>query len=202
MNVSESSSLPPRLELFSDAVFAIIITIMVLELRPPAGHEFRDLQFLVPVLGSYILSFLYLIIYWNNHHHLLKAMVRPTAAIMWSNAHLLFWLSLVPFTTDWLGESHGTPAPAVLYGVVLLGAACAYVILQNNIIKACSKDSVLAKAIGKDVKGKISMALYAVAVIFAFRIPISSYILFAVVALMWIVPDRRIEVALQEHYQS
>jgi uncharacterized membrane protein len=197
MATSESNSLPPRLELFSDAVFAIIITIMVLELRPPTGYEFGDLYYLAPIFLSYILSFVYLIIYWNNHHHLLRVMDRPTGAIMWSNAHLLFWLSLVPFTTAWLGESHGASAPAILYGIVLLGAACAYFILQKNIIRRCSPDSALAIAIGKDIKGIISIALYALAVVLAFFIPLVSYILFGAVAIMWMVPDKRTEKAIQ-----
>lgn len=192
MTRQESSNSANRLEAFSDAVFAIIITIMVLGLHPPLGHKFADLVELRPVFLSYLLSFIYLMIYWNNHHHLLKTMHTPNGWTMWANSHLLFWLSLVPFTTTWLGESGGTKAPAALYGISLLMAAIAYSILQTAIIRTHGHDTTLRKAIGRDLKGKISPALYLIAIIFAFIAPLVSYLLYIAVALMWIVPDRRI----------
>lgn len=186
-----------RLELFSDAVFAIIITIMVLELRPPVGHTVVDLQQLWPIALSYVLSFVYLIIYWNNHHHLMSALKhKPTAGIMWANSHLLFWLSLVPFSTAWLGESHGAMVPAFVYGLNLLLAACAYFILQNCIIKAQIRahgTSTLARALGTDVKGKLSPLFYIAGTLAALRWPVMAYAFYVLVALMWIVPDRRLE---------
>jgi len=188
----------PRLEAFSDGVFAIIITIMVLELHAPEGGALADLYPLVPVIFSYILSFVYVIIYWNNHHHLLKAMMRPSAGVMWANAHLLFWLSLIPFATAWLGESHGETVPAILYGVVLLAAAIAYFILQIRIVAAHGANSALARALGKDLKGKLSPVLYIVAILAAFVAPTLAYIIYAAVALMWIIPDRRIEKVFDE----
>lgn len=191
-------ALPPRLELFSDAVFAIIITIMVLELRPPVGHELSDLVALWPIAISYVLSFVYLIIYWNNHHHLMSAMKRPTAGIMWSNAHLLFWLSLIPFSTAWLGESHGAYAPALVYGINLLLAAIAYFILQSRIIKSQGSESPLQKALGNDIKGKLSPLFYVFGIVGSFFNPLIGYFWYVVVALMWIVPDRRIESLFEE----
>ncbi len=196
----KGGNLPPRLELFSDAVFAIIITIMVLELRPPHGATLVDLYALLPTFASYLLSFLYLIIYWNNHHHLLHMLKRPTGAIMWANAHLLFWLSLVPFATAWIGESHGEMLPAALYGVVMFFSACAYFMLQNILVAEHGESSPFARALGKDVKGTISLACYLLAIGFAFVFPAVSYTLFAAVALMWLVPDRRIEKALLEEF--
>ncbi len=195
----EKYLVPPRLELFSDAVFAIIITIMVLELHPPEGGELADLIPLMPIVLSYILSFFYLIIYWNNHHHLLKTMRHLTAGIMWANAHLLFWLSLVPFVTAWLGESEGAHLPTLLYGAVMLAAACAYFILQRTIVAVHGNDSALARALGNDIKGKISPALFILAIIFSFFAPVLSYLLYAAVPLLWIIPDRRLEKVLAEY---
>ena len=192
MNHRESVTSSNRLEAFSDAVFAIVITIMVLGIRPPTGHKFADLTQLRPVLLSYLLSFIYLIIYWNNHHHLLRTLEFPNGWTMWANSNLLFWLSLVPFSTSWLGTSSGAKAPAVLYGISLLMPAIAYALLQYAIIFTHGTKSSLKKALGRDIKGKLSPLLYATAICFAFFAPLISYILFIAVALMWIVPDRRI----------
>lgn len=192
MTRQEGSNSANRLEAFSDAVFAIIITIMVLGLRPPSGHRFSDLVPLRPVVLSYLLSFIYLIIYWNNHHHLLKTMHSANGWTMWANSHLLFWLSLVPFTTAWLGESGGAKAPAALYGLNLLMAAVAYWLLQTALIRAHGSDTHIKDAIGRDLKGKISPVIYIIAIIFAFIAPLVSYLLYVTVALMWVVPDRRI----------
>ena len=193
-----------RLESFSDGVLAIIITIMVLELHVPHPTEQRphpselaDLKPLLPVFLTYVLSFIYLGIYWNNHHHLLKAAHRVNAVIMWANLHLLFWLSLFPFVTGWMGENHFTTAPTALYGAVMLLAAIAYFILQRAIIAQHGRDSRLAAAIGRDVKGKLSLALYATSVAAAFFRPWISCGLYVLVALLWLVPDRRIERALE-----
>ena len=193
-----------RLEAFSDGVLAIIITIMVLELHVPHPTEQRphpselaDLKPLLPVFLTYVLSFIYLGIYWNNHHHLLKAAHRVNAVIMWANLHLLFWLSLFPFVTGWMGENHFTTAPTALYGAVMLLAAIAYFILQRAIIAQHGRDSRLAAAIGRDVKGKLSLALYATSVAAAFFRPWISCGLYVLVALLWLVPDRRIERALE-----
>ncbi len=190
-----------RLEAFSDGVLAIIITIMVLELRVPQGLEAPELAALKPLLPvflTYVLSFIYLGIYWNNHHHLLKAARRVNAAMMWANLHLLFWLSLFPFVTGWMGENHFTPAPTALYGAVMLLAAIAYYILQSVIIAEQGCDSKLAAAIGRDLKGKLSPVIYAIAIAVAFFRPWISCALYVLVALMWLVPDRRIERVLAE----
>lgn len=187
-----------RLEAFSDGVLAIIITIMVLEMKVPHGDDLGALRPLVPVFLSYVLSFVYLGIYWNNHHHMLHATRHVSGAILWANLHLLFWLSLFPFVTGWMGENHFAPAPTALYGVVLLLAAIAYWVLQRAIIASQGSDSLLAKAVGRDVKGKLSPILYALAIPAAFldrRIAGGLYVL---VALMWMVPDRRIERVLGE----
>ena len=183
-----------RLEAFSDGVIAIIITIMVLDLKAPHGADPAALRPLLPSFLSYVLSFLYLGIYWNNHHHLLHAAKRITAGIMWANLHLLFWLSLVPFVTSWLDESGG-PWPTVLYGAVLLMAAIAYLILQTCIVALQGRDSPLAAAIGSDWKGKLSLASYASACVLAFLHPAISDTLYVFVALLWLVPDRRVEKA-------
>ena len=185
-----------RLEAFSDAVLAIIITIMVLELRPPHGTELSALRPLMPVLLSYILSFVYLGIYWNNHHHMLHATHRVTGPILWANLHLLFWLSLVPFVTAWMGENHLASTPAALYGVVLLMAAIAYWILQRHILRAEGPQSVLALAVGRDTKGKLSPLLYLLAIGAAFVRPWLADALYFLVALIWLIPDRRIERAM------
>lgn len=190
-----------RLEAFSDGVLAIIITIMVLELHMPQGLEAPELAALKPLLPvflTYVLSFIYLGIYWNNHHHLLKAARRVNAAMMWANLHLLFWLSLFPFVTGWMGENHFTPAPTALYGAVMLLAAIAYYILQSVIIAEQGCDSKLAAAIGRDLKGKLSPVIYAIAIAVAFFRPWISCALYVLVALMWLVPDRRIERVLHE----
>lgn len=181
-----------RLEAFSDGVFAIIITIMVLGIRSPTGHKFADLIPLRAVFLSYLLSFIYLIIYWNNHHHLLKTLEISNGWTMWANSNLLFWLSLVPFSTAWLGTSGGAKASTALYGFSLLMPAIAYALLQFAIIKTHGNDSSLKKALGRDIKGKLSPVLYATAIVFAFFVPLISYILYAAVALVWVIPDRRI----------
>lgn len=182
-----------RLEAFSDGVIAILITIMVLELRPPHGAALSDLKPLIPVFSSYLLSFIYLGIYWNNHHHLLHATRRVTGKIMWMNLHLLFWLSLFPFVTAWIGETHGGAWPTAVYGVVFFMAAIAYYLLQTAILKAQEKNSPLAEALGKDWKGKLSPFMYLAAIGFAFVSPWISNALYVLVALLWIVPDERIE---------
>jgi len=182
-----------RLEAFSDGVLAIIITIMVLELKIPHGADMAALRPLLPVFLSYVLSFIYLGIYWNNHHHLLQATRRVNGAILWANLHLLFWLSLVPFTTGWMGENHFAPLPTAIYGVVLLCAAIAYVLLQYLIIKHDDSDHVLASAVGKDRKGKISLACYLAAIPLAFVNQWIADVLYVVVAAIWLIPDKRIE---------
>ena len=182
-----------RLEAFSDGVIAILITIMVLELKVPHGTDPQALRPLIPVFLTYVLSFIFLGIYWNNHHHMLHATERVNGAILWANLHLLFWLSLIPFGTGWMGENHAAPLPTALYGVLLLMAAIAYTILQTTIIAQQGPDSKLHEAVGGDLKGKISIALYVTAIPLAF---VKSWIaigLYVVVVLMWLVPDRRIE---------
>jgi uncharacterized membrane protein len=186
-----------RLEAFSDGVLAIIITVMVLELRVPHGSDPAALKPLLPVFLTYVLSFVYLGIYWNNHHHLLKAIHKVNGAMMWANLHLLFWLSLFPFMTGWMGQNHFAPAPTALYGVVLLLAAIAYNILQGVIIAARGCDSQLAAAIGRDLKGKLSPVLYALAIAATFLRPWIAGGIYVLVALMWLVPDRRIARALE-----
>ncbi|MCI0417534.1 TMEM175 family protein [bacterium] len=185
-----------RLEAFSDGVIAIIITIMVLELKVPHGESIDTLVPLVPVFLSYVLSFVYLGIYWNNHHHMLHAVHKVTGPILWANLHLLFWLSLVPFATGWMGENHFAAAPSALYGVVLLMAAIAYWLLQQLIIASQGRDSILKKAVGSDWKGKMSPVLYVIAISMAFWSQWISQGLYVLVALIWLVPDRRIEHAL------
>jgi len=185
-----------RLEAFSDGVIAIIITIMVLELKVPHGIELATLKPLLPVFLSYVLSFIYLAIYWNNHHHMLHTSHKVTGPILWANLHLLFWLSLIPVTTGWMGENHFAVWPTALYGVVLLMAAIAYYILQTTIIASQEKDSLLRRAVGKDWKGKLSPVLYVIAILVAFNSHWVSKAIYALVALMWLVPDRRIERAL------
>ena len=182
-----------RLEAFSDGVIAIIITIMVLELKVPHGESFAALAPTLPIFLTYLLSYVYVGIYWNNHHHMLHACGKVTGAILWANLHLLFWLSLVPFTTAWMGENHFTSAPLALYGFVLLMAGVAYVILQHLIIASQGSHSVLRTAVGRDWKGKASPALYITAIVCAFWSPVVSQVLYALVALMWLIPDRRIE---------
>ena len=182
-----------RLEAFSDGVIAIIITIMVLELKVPHRANVEALRPLLPVLLSYVLSFVYLGIYWNNHHHMLHTCRKVTGGILWANLHLLFWLSLIPFTTGWMGENHFAPAPAAIYGVALLMAAIAYWLLQERIIASQGPDSLLKQAVGSDWKGKMSPLLYALAIVLAAWSQWISIGLYVLVALIWLVPDRRIE---------
>jgi len=183
-----------RLEAFSDGVIAILITIMVLELKVPKGETIEALEPLTPVFLSYVLSFAYLGIYWNNHHHMLHACQRVTGPMLWANLHLLFWLSLIPFATGWMGENHFAAAPTALYGAVLLKAAIAYWILQQRIIASQGAGSLLKKAIGNDWKGKLSPVVYAVAIPTAFWwSPKIAEGLYVLIALVWLVPDRRIE---------
>jgi len=187
-----------RLEAFSDGVIAIIITIMVLELKVPHGTELSDLAALWPVFLSYVLSYVNVGIYWNNHHHLLHAARRVTAGVLWSNLHLLFWLSLMPFTTGWMGENHFAPLPTAVYGVVLIMAAHSYLFLQQAIIRADGPESPLARAVGADRKGLISRLLYFAALPAAFVRPWIADGLYVLVALLWFIPDRRIERALKD----
>jgi TMEM175 potassium channel family protein len=182
-----------RLEAFSDGVIAIIITIMVLELKVPHGEDLAALRPLIPIFISYVLSFVYLGIYWNNHHHMLHAVSQVSGPILWANLHLLFWLSLVPFVTGWMGENHFAPLPVALYGAVLFMAAIAYYILSRALIRHHGRDSVLAKAVGKDFKGKISVVIYAVAIPLSFLNQWIAFGLYIFVALIWFIPDRRIE---------
>jgi len=181
-----------RLEAFSDGVIAIIITIMVLELRVPQGADLASLRELAPVLASYVLSFIYVAIYWNNHHHLLHACERINGSIMWANMHLLFWLSLVPFVTAWAGNHRDAPVPAGLYGVVLLMAGVAYFIMERQMVRENGPQSMLAEALGRDRKAILSMVGYIVAIVLAFVSPRLAELIYALVAVMWIVPDRRI----------
>jgi uncharacterized membrane protein len=182
-----------RLEAFSDGVIAIIITIMVLELQVPHSTELAALKPLVPVLFSYVLSFVFVAIYWNNHHHLLHAVRQVNGPVLWANSHLLFWLSLVPFVTSWMGENNFAAVPVALYGVVMLGAALAFTILVRTLLHAHGSDSLLAAAIGGDIKGNVSLLLYAVAVGVALWFPWLSCALYATVSIIWLIPDRRIE---------
>lgn len=187
-----------RLEAFSDGVIAIIITIMVLELKVPHGTDWHALRPLVPKFLTYLMSFVYLAIYWNNHHHLLQATKTVSGAILWANMHLLFWLSLVPFVTGWFGETAIAPAPTLAYGAVLLMAAVSWYVLQLCIIAQEGRDSAVAKATGTDLKGKGSLVLYAIAVATSYVLPVLSLSIFIGVALIWLVPDRRIEAQLQD----
>jgi len=182
-----------RLETFSDGVLAIIITIMVLEMKAPHGSDFASLQPLLPVFVSYLLSFIYLGIYWNNHHHLMYTVKQVNGSILWANLHLLFWLSLVPFVTQWMGENNFARGPVALYGIVLLMAAISYYILQGQILSKHGKDSKLAKALGKDLKGKISPLLYITAIVCSYFNGWIAGGIYVLVALIWLVPDKRIE---------
>jgi uncharacterized membrane protein len=187
-----------RLAAFSDGVIAIIITIMVLELKVPHGADWAALRGVAPNFVSYVLSFLYLAIYWNNHHHLLHTVTRVDGLILWANSHLLFWLSLVPAATGWMGENFLAPLPTAIYGAILLMPAIAYYLLQRAIVHQQGKHSVLASALGRDFKGKISVLLYAAAVALAFVDAWLSIAIYALVAVMWLIPDRRIEKVLHE----
>ena len=186
------------MEAFSDGVIAIIITIMVLEMKVPHGSDWSALGEVLPVFVSYILSFLYLGIYWNNHHHLMHTVDFVRGPILWANLHLLFWLSLIPFVTGWMGENHFARIPVALYGINLLLAAIAYYILQVQILKTHGSDSLLARAIGKDLKGKISPVLYIIGIAVALFIPWLAGVIYLLVAIIWIIPDRRIENLYQE----
>jgi uncharacterized membrane protein len=188
-----------RLEAFSDGVIAILITIMVLELKMPQGTDWRALQPIIPTLLLYVLSFIFLGIYWNNHHHMLQTCDRVNGKILWANLHLLFWLSLVPYVTNWTGQYRFAPLPTALYGVVFLMAAVAYTILQGCIIRLQGPDSKLAIAVGNDLKGRLSLALYAIAIPLAlFEHPWLSATLYALVAFLWLAPDPRIETRLNQ----
>ncbi|TFG46108.1 MAG: DUF1211 domain-containing protein [Gemmatimonadales bacterium] len=187
-----------RLEAFSDGVMAIIITIMVLEMKVPHGADFAALRPLTPVFLSYVLSFVYLGIYWNNHHHTMHAVHRVSGSVLWANLHLLFWLSLVPFVTGWMGENHFAPAPVALYGFVLLMAALAYTIMVRAALRVEGPDSNLARAIGRDRKGNISVVLYVIGIVASFFQVWVAGAVFVAVALIWLIPDQRIERVLQE----
>jgi len=188
-----------RLEAFSDAVIAILMTIMVLELKIPHGADFQAIAPMLPIFLTYVLSFVYLAIYWNNHHHMLQATKSVNGKVLWANMHLLFWLSLVPFATGWMGENHFAPLPTAIYGVILLCAAIAYTILQTTIVHHHrGENALLADAVGNDLKGKISIALYVVAIGAAFLHQAISHALYVVVALWWLVPDRRIERKIEQ----
>jgi TMEM175 potassium channel family protein len=184
------------MEAFSDGVLAVIITVMVLEMQAPRGIRLIALRPLLPLFISYVLSFLYIGIYWNNHHHLLHAAQHVTGGILWANLHLLFWLSLTPFATAWMGENHLAPWPVALYGVILLLAAIAYFVLTRTLIAHHGTDSTLALSIGSDRKGKISVAVYAIAIPLAFALPWVACVCYFLVAVMWLVPDPRIEKTL------
>jgi uncharacterized membrane protein len=186
-----------RLETFSDGVIAILITILVLDLQPPDGTDLSSLRTLYPIFLTYVLSFVYLGIYWNNHHHMLRATERINGGVLWANLHLLFWLSLFPFATGWMGENHFATVPTAVYGVVCLCAAIAYYVLQTVILAEQGPGSPLSEALGSDLKGKLSPVIYASAIGLAFVNRWIAVALYVVVALMWLVPDRRIEPALQ-----
>jgi TMEM175 potassium channel family protein len=187
-----------RLEAFSDGVIAVIITIMVLEMKPPPSPSAAALVSAAPAFLTYLLSFVFVGIYWNNHHHLLHAVHHINGSILWANLHLLFWLSLAPFVTAWMGQNYLAPVPVAAYGGVLLCAAVAYFVLTRVLLSAHGKDSKLAKALGNDFKGKVSMCIYAAVIPLAFVHPLLSCLLYIVVAIMWLVPDRRIEKVLTE----
>ncbi|MCB1023984.1 MAG: DUF1211 domain-containing protein [Acidobacteria bacterium] len=187
-----------RLEAFSDGVLAIIITIMVLELKVPHGVDLASLSPLFPVFISYVLSFIYLGIYWNNHHHMLQTVEKVSGGVLWANLHLLFWLSLVPFVTGWMGENHFAPMTVALYGFVLLMAAVAYFILQRLIVSIHGEDSLLAKAVGNDLKGKLSPVLYIIGIASAFLNQWIGCAMYVLVAIIWLVPDKRVERLFEE----
>lgn len=190
-----------RLEAFSDGVLAIILTIMVLEIKVPHGADFEALKPLLPIFLSYVLSFIYIGIYWNNHHHMLHSTEKVTGSILWANSHLLFWLSLVPFVTGWMGENHFAPATMTLYGIVLLMSAIAYWLLQNTIIRVNGKNSILSKAVGNDLKGKISPVLYIIGILASFYSQWLSGAMYILVALIWLIPDSRIEHTMEHKHE-
>jgi uncharacterized membrane protein len=188
-----------RLEAFSDGVIAVIITIMVLEIKTPDGHDLKSLLPLIPVFLSYVLSFIYVGIYWNNHHHMFHTVKKVNGPVLWANLHLLFWLSLVPFLTAWISEHHDAPVPVACYGIVLLMSGVAYYILAQTLIRLHGKDSAIARAIGDDFKGKLSVVIYALAIAVTCLSSWLSIGLYAAVAAMWFIPDRRVEKVLHEH---
>jgi uncharacterized membrane protein len=188
-----------RLLAFSDGVIAIIITIMVLELKVPHGADWHALEQLIPVFLSYVLSFIYVAIYWNNHHHMMHTIHHVNGGILWANTHLLFWLSLVPFATAWMGENHFEPLPTAVYGTVLLACAAAYTLLQTVIIRAKGHDSLLERATGNDWKGKASLVLYLGGIAVSFAQPWAACAFYAITATLWLVPDRRIEKLVTKH---
>ena len=186
-----------RLEAFSDGVLAIIITIMVLEMKVPHGDSFDDLKPILPIFLSYILSFIYIGIYWNNHHHMLQSVKKVNGKVLWANTHLLFWLSLVPFASGWMGENHFSKIPVVLYGFVMLMCAVAYFILSQRLVKEHGKDSTLGTAIGKDHKGMISLLVYIAGIGLSFMHPFIGFAAYVIVAIIWFIPDKRIEQRLE-----
>jgi len=188
-----------RMEAFSDGVIAVIITIMVLEMRAPHDASLAALRPLIPVFLSYVMSFVFLGIYWNNHHHMLQAVRSVNGRILWANLHLLFWLSLTPFVTNWLGETHFARWPVIVYGVVLILAGIAYYLLSRALVAHHGPESALAVALGSDFKGRISIVIYAIAIAVAFAAPYVSCALYASVAAMWLIPDKRFERVLMEH---
>ena len=193
-----------RLEAFSDGVLAIVITIMVLEMKVPDGATWSALSELWPVFLSYVLSFVYVGIYWNNHHHLISTVEHVDGSIMWTNLHLLFWLTLVPFVTAWMGENYFAPIPTTLYGAVLIAAAIAYMILQSRILATQPRDSALRHELGKDWKGKLSALLYLVGIAVAQFAPLVAFAMYSIVAVVWFIPDRRIERAVRQsqHHEA
>jgi uncharacterized membrane protein len=188
-----------RLEAFSDGVLAIIITIMVLEIKVPHGSDLAAIKPLLPVFVSYVLSFIYIGIYWNNHHHMLQAVSHVKGSVLWANAHLLFWLSLVPFASGWMGENYFATWPVVLYGVVLLMAGVAYYILAQSLIRTHGKDSRFAMALGSDTKGKVSVVVYAIGIALSFVHPYIGFAIYTLVATIWVIPDKRFEKRILEH---
>lgn len=189
-----------RLEAFSDGVLAIIITIMVLEMKVPHSADLASLRPLIPVLLSYLLSFVFLGIYWNNHHHMMQVAERVNGPSLWANLHLLFWLSLIPFVTSWMGENHFAGTPVAMYGVVLIGAGIAYFILTRTLLGCHTNDSPLARALGRDLKGKLSIVIYAIAVLLALVNRWIAFGLYILVAVVWLVPDRRMERHISAHH--
>lgn len=187
-----------RMEAFSDGVIAIILTIMVLEFKVPKTPELQELYHLGPEFFSYVLSFIFIGIYWNNHHHLLQAVTQVDGKILWANLHLLFWLTLIPFVTAFMGENHLTSVPVALYGLVMLMSSIAYYILSRNLVHLHGKRSPIAKALGTDTKGKLSLFFYAIAIPLAMQIPVAAIIVYVLVAMVWLVPDKRIEDTLKD----